>query len=126
MQVLELFIRRSRGERTTFVHGLSKSMTSFRVAPKGWARVKDKGVELFSPERGGSYAVFEKRPLDPLLLDYCSQDVGLMLVLEAAMQRYAPESNDFVFRESAARVALSQTSTYNGKGRHMALASVTW
>jgi len=53
-----------------------------------------------------------------------------MFELELAMRRRIPRRiNDFeafIVRESAPRVALSQTASFDGKGRHMALASVKW
>ncbi|KAI4711449.1 hypothetical protein J4E89_004014 [Alternaria sp. Ai002NY15] len=37
--------------------------------------IKEAGVKLFAPERGGRYAVFEERPLSQAIKDYCVQDV---------------------------------------------------
>lgn len=40
--------------------------------------IKEAGVKLFAPERGGRYAVFEERPLSQAIKDYCVQDVVYM------------------------------------------------
>jgi exonuclease 3'-5' domain-containing protein 1 len=123
-------VRRSQGEDVKYLHGLGKSMRHFGLASASWTRIKDEGVSLFAPEKGGSYDVFEKRPLDPRIVQYCMHDVAFMLELESVMRgRLARSMNNweaFIVRESAARVALSQTPSYNGNGPHMALASVKW
>ena len=41
-----------------------------------WKKVKEAGNRLFAPEKGGSYNIFETRPLDPRILAYCAQDVA--------------------------------------------------
>jgi hypothetical protein len=40
--------------------------------------------------------------------------------------RHMNDLEAFIVRESATRVALSQTASFDGKGHHMALASVKW
>ena len=42
---------------------------------RAWQRTKEKGRELFDPDRGGSYAMFHLRPLSPAMTKYCVQDV---------------------------------------------------
>ncbi|KAH3941396.1 hypothetical protein HBH53_200730 [Parastagonospora nodorum] len=37
--------------------------------------VKKQGIKLFCPGKGGSYAVFAERLLQPIVLEYCVQDV---------------------------------------------------
>lgn len=41
--------------------------------------IKEKGLHLFLPEHGGTYAVFEERPLKPVLVQYCAADVKYLL-----------------------------------------------
>ena len=41
--------------------------------------IKEEGKQLFAPECGGSYEVFEKRPLDERLVKYCAADVKYLL-----------------------------------------------
>ncbi len=42
---------------------------------KKWMRTKDKGHHLFDPKAGGSYAVFNERPLSDMIQKYCIQDI---------------------------------------------------
>jgi exonuclease 3'-5' domain-containing protein 1 len=37
--------------------------------------VKKQGIKLLCPGKGGSYAVFDERPLQPIVLEHCVQDV---------------------------------------------------
>ncbi|KIY64369.1 hypothetical protein CYLTODRAFT_468746, partial [Cylindrobasidium torrendii FP15055 ss-10] len=124
LQVLEVFGRRSRGETSRCVNGLAKSMSLYGIASWQWTSVKDAGAKLFAPEQGGRYEVFEERPLDSRLVQYCAQDVGLMFKLEAAIRRKCYGILDTsISRETEARVRASKAFHYNGKGRHMALAT---
>lgn len=45
---------------------------------RAWNTFKEKGGQAFKPEKGGSYEVFNKRPLHPDLIIYCVQDVVCM------------------------------------------------
>jgi len=130
LQLLELVTRHSEGYNTRFVFGLGKSMEKFRLATPEWKRVKEEGLRLFAPEHGGSYQVFERRPLDEKVLTYCAQDVALLLELEKKMilslGRFSLAHKQFVQKESDARVALSQTSSYNPEGRSKAHANIIW
>lgn len=51
---------------------------------RAWKKTKDAGVQLFSPQKGGSYAVFDVRPLPAELEAYCAQDVTFMPALYKA------------------------------------------
>jgi exonuclease 3'-5' domain-containing protein 1 len=81
--------------------------------------IKEAGTRLFAPERGGSYEVFNERPLKKEVEEYCAQDVvhipKLWLVYDA-------RSDDFwreMCREGAAeRVKESQTKEYVSSGEH--------
>ena len=42
------------------------------------SQLKVRGKKLFAPECGGSYEVFNTRPLDPDLIEYCINDVALL------------------------------------------------
>lgn len=45
---------------------------------KRWREVKEYGKRLFDPQQGGTYAVFDRRPLSDEIREYCTQDVTLM------------------------------------------------
>lgn len=92
-----------------------------------WQMTKDRGHRLFDPKRGGSYAVFDQRPLSPEMRNYCVQDVVHM---PALLRHYKARLGDAwlpkVQEETAARIALSRNSYFRGKGRHMAEAPAGW
>lgn len=79
LQLMELATRRPpRG----YVSGLRKciqrevQMTAAELHT--WKVTKEKGLNLFEPGRGGSYEVFNIRPLSDDILKYCIQDVRLL------------------------------------------------
>ena len=77
--------------------------------------------------RGGSYAVFDQRPLSQEVMDYCIQDVTLMPHMR---QVYRSKLCDAwwqrIDEETEARIRLSQSANYNGQGRHMAEGPKDW
>ncbi|VUC32289.1 unnamed protein product [Clonostachys rosea] len=89
--------------------------------------IKEKGSALFRPEKGGSYAVFDARPLSKEIADYCVQDTAILprlwLHYDAQLSKTWGER---VLDMSKKRVRESQSPTYNGKGKHMALAPTEW
>jgi exonuclease 3'-5' domain-containing protein 1 len=92
-----------------------------------WKKTKEKGLNLFAPERGGSYEVFNARPLSDDIMLYCIEDVHLMPRLwreynSKMVKRWQAK----VQQATKDRVILSQTATYNGQGRHMALTPTSW
>lgn len=89
--------------------------------------VKKTGLELFSPEHGGSFKVFEKRPLPAEILKYCVQDVT---ILPRLYNHYAedltPKWERMILRESATRVKQSQAVEGFEGGRARARGPVAW
>jgi len=113
------------------INGLTKCIEkdiSLTVSERGaWKETKEKGLDLFAPERGGSYEVFNARPLSEDVMLYCIQDVHFMPKLwrhynSKMTVRWAAK----VQQATRERVALSQTATFNGKGKHMALGPLGW
>ncbi|CAG9977946.1 unnamed protein product [Clonostachys byssicola] len=91
------------------------------------AAVKARGSKLFSPEKGGSYAVFDARPLSTEIVDYCVQDTTILPRLWSHYDRQLSTAWDERVRDmSGRRVKESQSPAFNGKGRHMALGPVEW
>ncbi|KAB5578303.1 hypothetical protein GE09DRAFT_1168934 [Coniochaeta sp. 2T2.1] len=128
LQLMELATRRF-GRKC--VNGLSKCIE--HDTPMGsneritWKATKDKGLTLFAPERGGSYEVFNERPLSEEIRLYCVQDVKFLPQLWSLYNRQMTETwKARVLEASRDRVALSQTPGFCGKGRHMALAPKGW
>ncbi|KAH8804234.1 hypothetical protein DL96DRAFT_1631531 [Flagelloscypha sp. PMI_526] len=72
LQILDLCVRRSRFRSTHFVGGLATALNIFGVSTFHSANIKNAGSRLFAPEKGGSYQVFETRPLHPTLIEYKS------------------------------------------------------
>lgn len=104
--------------------GLSKCIErdiSLTVSEKEvWKRAKEKGLDLFAPERGGSYEVFNARPLSKDIMLYCIQDVLFMPNLWLRYDsKITPRWAAKVHEATKKRVSSSQTATYNGKGKHM-------
>lgn len=124
LQLMELATR-SGSKRC--INGLARCMergdASMSYAEKRlWAENKEAGRKLFAPERGGSYEVFNERPIPENIKQYCMQDVKF---LPRLWQRYnsilTPMWRGKVEVETEARIRLSQSATFNGQGRHMAL-----
>ena len=84
-------------------------------------------MKLFAPERGGSYDVFNVRPLPDDIKEYCVQDVQFLPKLWVQYQRkISPSWAKKVITETTNRVILSQTASYDGRGKWKALAPVGW
>ena len=124
---MDIANKRSRNVPTKYVSGLAKCIELYVGPPDEWKEVKEAGTRLFLPDKGGSYAIFEQRPLDPRILAYCAQDVALMFQLEVAMKRTIQGIKGWerrILRGSADRVAESKSSNYSGQGRHRAIAPI--
>lgn len=129
---LQLVEYASRPRPGKYIKGLAKCISEdghmSMIQAREWARVKEVGRNLFAPEKGGSYEVFNKRPLVAALRDYCVQDV---MVLPKLLSVYAEHLQTHmaaqIYEEGQRRVALSQSPGFNGIGPHMAVApSFTW
>ncbi|PTU20307.1 hypothetical protein P175DRAFT_0517274 [Aspergillus ochraceoroseus IBT 24754] len=92
-----------------------------------WKATKQQGLDLFAPERGGSYEVFNARPLAGEIIQYCIEDVRLLPRLwEKYNQKLTSHWRRKIDLEGQNRVRESQSSTFNGKGRHMTFAPKGW
>lgn len=128
LQLVELATRRVSRK---FVNGLSRCID--RDAPLSieerlrLVRVKSAGTKLFAPEKRGRYEVFNERPLAKDIVDYCANDVQIL----PRLWKYYDGKMNMTWRrrvldESVDRVKLSQTASFNGKGRHMTIAPTGW
>lgn len=89
---------------------------------ESWLRSKDEGRRLFAPEKGGTYEVFNERPLSEAIRSYCVQDVQFLPKLwERYNAKMDAQRRAKVEEATAKRIALSRAKTYMGKGRHMAI-----
>ncbi|OAL46891.1 hypothetical protein IQ07DRAFT_658231 [Pyrenochaeta sp. DS3sAY3a] len=108
------------------VKGLAKCMerdlTMTPTERRTWLAGKEAGVKLFAPERGGSYAVFNARPLPEAIRQYCLQDVQFLPRLwKHYSVKLTPSWTIKVDAATKDRVALSQTKSYAPNGPHKAL-----
>ena len=110
-----------QGRRDRYVHGLKKAMGRFLepgVASE-LQKLKEKGLRLFAPDLGGSYYVWETRPLNPVLIDYASSDVEVLLDMKNAWERYSPEAKNVEMAKL--RIEKAVRARDAAKGRRMAV-----
>jgi exonuclease 3'-5' domain-containing protein 1 len=122
IQLLELA---TRGGSRKFINGLSRcierdaglTLSETRM----WRNIKDNGCQLFAPERGGSYEVFNTRPLPEALVEYCAQGVRILpqlwVVYNGKLQLRWKEKIEVATRD---RINVCFQAMYTGVGRHMA------
>ena len=58
---------------------------------ESWLAMKDSGKKLFEPKLGGSYAVFNERPLRNDVKRYCIQNILILPILWDAYSRKPSE-----------------------------------
>ncbi|APA12498.1 hypothetical protein SS1G_03891 [Sclerotinia sclerotiorum 1980 UF-70] len=131
LQLMELA---TRFYSRDFLCGLGKCMENDLVQTpeelKVRGAIKQRGIEIFAPEKGGSYEVFNDRPLDPAIVDYCIQDVQLLPelweVYNAKLSKLHKRWAAKIEQETKARILSSQSADYIGEGRHKARAPRSW
>ncbi|KAL3476042.1 ribonuclease H-like domain-containing protein [Aspergillus californicus] len=128
IQLLELA---TRSFPRRFVTGLSRCIeynAELSTADSiQWKAIKDRGRKLFAPELGGSYSVFNTRPMAEELAQYCAQDVCILPQLwrlyHDKLEPAWAEKMQAAVRE---RIDVCLDSAYTGKGRDMALVPKGW
>lgn len=131
VQDLQLMELATRSYVKSHISGLAKCIKNDSglsyTERLNWKSIKEKGTSLFAPERGGSYAVFDARPLPGEMISYCAQDVTFLPVLWLVYDRkLTPPWREKIEKETKKRVRLSQSASFYGKGQHMALAPSGW
>ena len=92
------------------------------AAKQAWMNFKVRGEALYRPENGGSYTVFNARPLAPDIMAYCVNDVKLLPTLRACYwARLGEQWKEKVRIETTARVLDSQSPAYQPQGMHKTL-----
>ena len=127
VQDIQLMELACRAGRKKFLNGLSKCIERDGMLTlsekQRWKDIKDKGLRLFLPEHGGTYEVFNRRPLDDRIMSYCVQDVQFLARLwRIYYSKLTPRWREKVQAETKNRITSSQSQSFNGKGQHMALA----
>lgn len=127
LQLMELASR--TGDKSA-VSSLSKCIerdAAISTAEKqAWKATKEEGKTLFDRARGGSYAVFDQRPLSPRVERYAVQDVVHMPSLyEKYDGMLTEEWRGKVQLETLARIALSQSAGFRD-GKHLGKGPRAW
>ncbi|KAH8820560.1 ribonuclease H-like domain-containing protein [Xylogone sp. PMI_703] len=110
-----------------FVMGLAKCITKYVPLTQDekleCEKVKENGKNLFSPEKGGSYEVFNARPLKDDVLNYCVQDIVFLPILweTFTVRLKGTRWMNLVETETLKRVQVSQTRGYQPHGPDKAL-----
>ncbi|PLN76858.1 ribonuclease H-like domain-containing protein [Aspergillus taichungensis] len=109
VQDLQLMELATRTYSKKYVAGLAKCIERNSpmpgVAKAEWKKRKDEVSRLFDPRQGGSYDVFNERPMASEVRDYCAADVAHLPVQHA--------TND--------RIRLSHEPGYDGQASNKAL-----
>lgn len=122
IQLLELA---SRNGSRRFINGLARCIEHdaglTRAEARLWRDIKDNGRRLFAPERGGSYEIFNTRPLPEAIIKYCAQDVRILprlwAVYNGKLELRWKEKIEVATRD---RINVCFQTVYTGVGRHMA------
>jgi exonuclease 3'-5' domain-containing protein 1 len=82
VQLLESAIRETTSSRR-YLRGLAKCIRPVLYGNDlaNWKSGKEKGARLFKPELGGSYKVFEQRPIPDEIISYCTEDIQHLPVI---------------------------------------------
>lgn len=128
LQLMEIATR--QGPKR-FLNGLSRCIE--RDCPmtfqdeKEWRSVKENGRKMFAPECGGSYEVFNERPMAEPMVRYCIQDVQLLGKLWRIYDRKLTSGwRVKVKAATVERIRYSQGPVYIGEGKHKALPPPGW
>ncbi len=125
VQLMESATRKTTYSRK-FVSGLAKCVENNVFNHKeraNWLLLKEKGERLFLAKYGGSYEVFNQRPMLEDIVSYCVGDVKHLPELrERFWYNLAYRWKDLVREKSQERVALSQRADYQPHGSDRAVA----
>ncbi|OJD17263.1 hypothetical protein AJ78_02645 [Emergomyces pasteurianus Ep9510] len=127
IQLMENASRPGSAARKKFVSGLARCVElDAPVSPvvkRAWKEKKDKGLRLFLSEYGGSYEVFNLRPMPHGIIEYCVHDMFFMPLLRTLYwSKLSPEWKVEVDRATKERVRVSQTLTYQPNTRDKVLS----
>jgi len=127
-QLLEVAYKRFKIGNAKFLKGLADAVITYVKPGVNWCQVKNAGKALLFPGNGGSYQLFEKRPLDPRILAYAANDTiflfRLVDILEAGLGRTLVQWRKRVLKGSSERVADSHRAAYSPHGRSRCLAPI--
>ena len=128
IQLLELASR--TGDKHV-VCGLAKCIEQERALPlralEQWQSTKKEVVKMFDPKLGGSYEVFNARPLPQVLIEYCVGDVEFLPLLSTIYQsRLDSPWLEKVRIETEKRLEESRSPSYQPHGKQKSLGPKKW
>ncbi|KAM0513337.1 hypothetical protein ACHAPE_007989 [Trichoderma viride] len=126
IQLMESANRQSAQSRE-FVCGLSKCIESILIGRDRdhWKLCKETGDRLWNPDKGGSYSVFNARPLSNEVLAYCVGDVQYLPTLYNKYRIGTYQWGELIAEASQNRVSASQKAEYQPDGPHKVRSSWT-
>ena len=91
-------------------------------AQKEWQETKCHATQLFDPEKGGRYEIFNERPLNRDIIRYCTQHVTLLPELYNVYNSKLQLPGEMFWREEVRkatkqRIKLSQSPEYDGQAK---------
>jgi exonuclease 3'-5' domain-containing protein 1 len=114
---IQLMENAARTAPRRYVNGLERCIT--KDAPislaekKNWKAAKEKGLKLFEPKYGGSYDIFNERPINTDIEYYCVIDVQFLpLLRNLYWGRLSDGWKTKVMDETKKRVLGSQSPAY--------------
>ncbi|KAI7479415.1 hypothetical protein KC367_g4997 [Hortaea werneckii] len=97
------------------------------AAASRWKKTKEEGPKLFNPKLGGSYEVFNIRPLPQCLVVYCVGDVQHLPALSDIYQcRLDDHWKEQVRVETERRLTESRKPNYQPKGKKKVFGPRKW
>jgi exonuclease 3'-5' domain-containing protein 1 len=88
------------------------------AAKEAWKATKQRGYALFATEHGGSYKIFNVRPMQQEIVDYSTNDVVyLPLLWNMYTRKLSAEWAAKVQEETRRRLLMSQAISYNPHGK---------
>ncbi|KAF3170945.1 hypothetical protein TWF225_010684 [Orbilia oligospora] len=130
---LQLYEVATRTGPRTLLNSLSQTIKTHSnfslLEARKWEQTKQRGAQLFTPEKGGSFEIFNDRPLPKEILDYCVQNVQQLPWLWQYFRRKLEKMDErwkaLIETETQARIALCRED-YVAEGRQRALAPLSF
>ena len=122
LQLMEVAVRNSNKKHVSgLAHCIKQYAKLSKLDMKVWKETKDAGKAIFDPENGGTYEVFNIRPMIPGIVEYCAQDVIYMPILWSVfVAKMTPKWAEKVRVATLERVRESQSDLYEPHGEHKA------
>ena len=124
IQLLEVATRSWAKDRVVGLGQCIRSAAGLATeVQQDWEAMKERGKALFAAEDGGSYEVFNIRPMLQDIVDYCAQDVVYLPCLwNVYSQKISKRWLKRVQEETVKRILMSQAESYEPHGEHKVLS----